>query len=147
MRTSICPTPASRHGTPFFALVLGLLLALPAAVTADPPAGKGKGKAHGKSPDFAPPGLVNKAIPPGHRRAPLEIIVVKPPPPLRVETMPARPHAGHLWVAGYWHWESDAYVWVPGAWIAPPEPKAVWVPPRFEQRSGVSVYISGFWRL
>ncbi len=147
MKTSIRPTSPSRHGTVLTALVLGLLLAVPAAVTADPPAGKGKGKAHGNSPDFTPPGLVNKGIPPGHRRAPVEFVVVKAPPPLRVETIPARPGAAHVWIGGYWHWESDAYLWVPGAWITPPEPKAVWIPPRVEQRSGVSVFISGFWRL
>ena len=136
------------------ALVAASLLApLATSVTANP--GKGKGK--GNSPDFVPPGLadkggvppghLDKSVPPGHRRAPVEVVVISAPPALRVERMLPRPSAAHVWVPGYWMWDSKAYVWTPGMWMAPPEPSAVWVAPRFEKRSGVSVFISGYWRL
>jgi hypothetical protein len=95
-----------------------------------------------------PPGLADKGgVPPGLRRAPVEIVVLKAPPPLRIEVTPPRPSVKHVWVPGYWAWESNAYVWLPGAWMAPPEPSAVWVAPRLEKRSGVNVFISGYWRL
>jgi hypothetical protein len=132
-----------------FTLFVGTALALTAAFT--PPAlaepGKGKGKGKGGSPDFVPPGQVGKDVPPGHRRAPIEVIVKKAPPALRIETIPARPSAKHIWVAGAWTWTNDAYAWTPGVWMLPPEPAAVWVAPRFETRSGVSVSISGYWKL
>ena len=119
------------------------VLALLPALAAKPGNGKGKGQ----SADFVPPGLADKHVPPGHRRAPVEVVVVKAPPPLRAEVAPPRPSSKHVWVAGYWVWESSAYVWVPGTWMAPPEPAAVWVAPRFETRGSVSVVISGYWRL
>lgn len=124
-----------------------LLLALPAVGAAKPDHAKGKGKAHDSGADFGPPGQADKAVPPGLRRAPVEVVVVKAPPPLRREKIPIRPGPHYVWVPGYWMWEAGAYVWLPGAWIAPPAPAAVWVPPRFEQRSGVSVIISGYWKL
>lgn len=125
-----------------------LLLALPAVGVAKPDHAKGKGKAHGAGADFVPPGLVEKGgVPPGLRRAPVEIVVTKVPPPVRIEKIPARPGPRHVWVPGYWIWDADAYIWLPGAWILPPEPAAVWVPPRFERRSGVSIFISGYWKL
>ena len=124
-------------------LVAGGLLAQPAF--AEP--GKGRGKGKGGSPDFVPPGQVGKDLPPGLRRAPVEVIVKKVPPALRVEVMPARPSVKHVWVSGHWMWANDAYMWTPGLWMLPPEPAAVWVAPRFENRSGVSVSISGYWKL
>lgn len=148
------PTASIAHFSYLSALVaLGLLITSANLASASP--GKGKGK--GNSPDFVPPGLadkggippghVDKSVPPGHRRAPLEVVVMSAPPALRAERMLPRPSATHVWVPGYWMWESSAYVWMPGAWMAPPEPAAVWVAPRFEKRSGVSVFISGYWRL
>lgn len=100
--------------------------------------GKGKEKGAGNSSDF---------IPPGHRRAPVEVIVLQAPPALRIEVISARPSATHVWVTGYWVWESSAYIWAPGVWVLPPEPAAVWVAPRYEERSGVHVSISGFWKI
>ncbi|MDO8544551.1 MAG: hypothetical protein Q7S40_29265 [Opitutaceae bacterium] len=109
---------------------------------AKPGKGKGNGGDHGKavgqSPDF---------IPPGHRRAPVEVVVTQAPPPLRVEVMSARPSATHVWIAGFWTWEASRYLWTPSVWTLPPEPAAVWVQPRYEPRTGINVYISGYWRL
>lgn len=148
-------TPSHSLGNHFnwqarLALVLGLMVGLAGSVPAKPDhaKGKGNGKAHGAGSDFVPPGLADKGgVPPGLRRAPVEIVVTKGPPPVRIEKIPARPGPQHIWVSGYWMWEADAYVWLPGAWILPPEPAAVWVPPRFERRSGVSIFISGYWKL
>ncbi len=111
--------------------------------------GNAKGNAKGQSPDFVPPGQVDKdkSVPPGQRRAPVEVVVTKAPPPVRVEVVAARPSPTHVWVTGYWLWEADTYMWAPGVWMLPPEPAAVWVAPRYEPRSSVSIYISGYWRL
>ena len=127
----------------FSVIVLNLSFAMAGTAVAKPGNGKGKGQ----SADFVPPGQVDKGVPPGHRRAPIEVVVVKLPPPLRVEVVSPRPSVKHVWVPGYWTWESNGYVWLPGAWMPPPEPAAVWVAPRLETRSGVSIYISGYWRL
>ncbi|MBT2324243.1 YXWGXW repeat-containing protein [Variovorax paradoxus] len=42
------------------------------------------------------------------------LIAVAPPAP-RFERMPA-PRVGHVWVAGHWQWERDAYGWRQGYW-------------------------------
>ena len=132
--------------TPCFVWATALLL--PCLALADPGNGKGKGKGRGNSPDFVPPGLVEKGgVPPGLRRAPVEIVVKQAPPKARVEVIAVRPGPAYVWVPGYWTWETSAYVWTPGVWVLPPEPAAVWVPPRYEPRSGVGVFISGYWCL
>jgi hypothetical protein len=123
--------------------VLNVSLALASTAIAKP----GNGKGRGQSPDFVPPGQVDKGVPPGHRRAPIEVVVLRSPPALRIEVVPPRPSVKHVWVSGFWSWETNAYVWLPGAWMPPPEPAAVWVAPRFETRGAVSVFISGFWRI
>lgn len=144
MKANVCPTsgaPSSALRLLACALLLGV--AVPVLVSGKPDKAKGKGA----SPDFVPPGHADKGVPPGHRRAPIEVIVKAPPPAVRIEVVPARPSPRHFWVAGFWSWEADGYVWVTGTWILPPEPAAVWVAPRFESRSGVSVFISGYWKL
>jgi hypothetical protein len=134
--------------TPRVIAITTALLLSSQMMVADPGNGKGKGKGKGNSPDFVPPGLVEKGgVPPGQRRAPVEIVVKQAPPTVRVEVVPARPSPKHIWVPGFWTWETTAYAWTPGIWMLPPEPAAVWVAPRFESRSGVSVFISGYWKL
>ena len=125
-------------------LFSGLALCLACAgLVAKPPEGKGKGKSDG----FVPPGRSAEFVPPGHRRAPVEFVVKSAPPARRVEVILARPSPKHVWVLGYWMWEADAYVWLPGVWMLPPEPAALWVEPRFVTRTGVSIFISGYWKL
>src|SRR5688500_14720050 len=93
------------------ALVAATLLApFAPPVSANPAKGQGKGN----SPDCAPPGVadkggvppghLDKSIPPGHRRAPVEIVVISAPPRLRAERMLPRPSATHVLVPGYWMW-------------------------------------------
>jgi hypothetical protein len=156
MNTPLPPRPTAALPLRRALVALGLLAALSATAKPGNGNGNGNGKARGQSPDFTPPGLVDKGgIPPGLAdksvpgpgRAPIEIPVLKAPPALRIETPPPRPSVKHVWVPGFWAWKSDDYAWAPGAWMMPPEPAAVWVPPRFEKRSTGNVFVSGFWRL
>src|SRR4051794_40905129 len=69
-----------------------------------------------------------------------------PPPPLRVETYGVAPGPGYVWTNGYWGWQRNNYVWVPGRWTRPPRARAVWVEPRWESRSGRYYFRPGHWR-
>jgi hypothetical protein len=48
--------------------------------------------------------------------------VLKAPPPLRVETPLPRPSAKHIWVPGFYAWQSDAYAWTPERGCCPRSP-------------------------
>jgi WXXGXW repeat (2 copies) len=43
-------------------------------------------------------------------------ITVAPPAPI-VETAPASPGAGYVWVPGYYRWNGSRYVWVHGHYV------------------------------
>lgn len=43
--------------------------------------------------------------------------VVEAPPAVVVDTVPAQPGPGYVWVGGYWQWDGARYVWVPGRWV------------------------------
>jgi len=59
--------------------------------------------------------------------------------------MPRRPSDEHIWVAGYWAWQSSQYVWVPGRWVIPPRAGATWVPPRWEREGTRYRFYDGYW--
>lgn len=70
---------------------------------------------------------------------------IGPPRPL-VERRVPRPGPGFVWTPGYHRWDGRAYVWVPGAWVRPPRPHAVWVAHHWVHRHGGWVMIEGHWR-
>jgi hypothetical protein len=72
-------------------------------------------------------------------------ITIAPPPP-RHEVIPASPHPGWVWQAGYHRWDGHAYVWVPGAYVEPPHAHARWVPGHWAHRGGEYVWVEGHWR-
>lgn len=39
-----------------------------------------------------------------------------PPPPVRVEVVPA-PREGYHWAPGYWRWEGHRHHWIEGRWV------------------------------
>ncbi len=51
---------------------------------------------------------------------------VGPPRPI-IERRPPPPQPGWAWRAGYHRWDGVRYVWVPGEYVAPPRPRAVWI--------------------
>jgi len=69
-----------------------------------------------------------------------------PPPPPPRGAMVMRPHAGPVWVPGYYRWTGHRQRWVPGRWVRPPRPGMVWVPGYRAHRPGGYVWIEGYWR-
>ena len=58
------------------------------------------------------------------------------PPTVVIEHPGPVPHAGWVWVGGYWRWNGHRYVWMPGYWVRPPHPHALWVPPHWDPAPG-----------
>ncbi len=76
-------------------------------------------------------------------------VVVRIGPPARVvERRPPLPreHRDWVWRNGYHRWDGAHYVWVPGEYVAPPHPHAVWVDGRWVHRGGGWVWTEGRWR-
>jgi len=46
------------------------------------------------------------------------VVVPYPPPPAKVEEVPAQPDARCVWTDGYWDF-SDRWEWQPGEWVVP----------------------------
>jgi hypothetical protein len=66
------------------------------------------------------------------------------PPAAVVETVPASPGAGYVWVGGYYRWNGAHYVWVPGHYVAH---AGAWVPGHWRHVAGSGWYwIPGHWR-
>ncbi len=70
------------------------------------------------------------------------------PPHPRHEVVVVAPHVGMVWQPGYHRWDvaTNAYIWVPGVWVDPPHPHAVWVAPRYRHRGDHWEFHEGHWR-
>jgi len=69
------------------------------------------------------------------------------PPRAVVERRVVSPGPGYVWVPGYYRWERNAYLWVPGVWTRPPRPRAAWVPGHWAQDHRHGWYfVEGHWR-
>jgi WXXGXW repeat (2 copies) len=60
--------------------------------------------------------LAAAAIVAGPAFAQVNVFIGTPPPPPRVEVVPA-PRAGHVWAPGFWRWDNGRHVWANGHWI------------------------------
>jgi len=66
---------------------------------------------------------------PAQAQIDLDVVIGRPPPPERVEVIPAPPRpAGFVWDKGHWRWDGATHVWVPGHYIRLPHPGAVRIP-------------------
>jgi hypothetical protein len=68
------------------------------------------------------------------------------PPAPRVERRPPPPSPRHVWVDGFYLWDSRNYVWAPGYWAQPPRSHTHWVPGHWAHRSKGYYWIEGHWR-
>lgn len=69
---------------------------------------------------------------------------VGPPPPPR-EVIPPPVHPGWAWQPGYHRWDGARYVWVPGAYVAPPRAGGRWVPGHWRNSPRGYVWVDGHW--
>ncbi len=74
------------------------------------------------------------------------VSVATPPPPARVELVPARPNALAVWVDGEWTWRRALWAWMPGRWVEPAAGSTFspWVFVRGSD--GALWYAPGVWR-
>ena len=76
------------------------------------------------------------------------IIVDFPPPPARVEVVPADPGPPCVWVDGQWNYVARRWRWRDGDWVQPAEgcyyapPRMVWVP---QMKTDTLYYLEGRW--
>jgi hypothetical protein len=76
------------------------------------------------------------------------ILVPYPPPPARVEVIPAPPAnvKGAVWIDGEWLWKGSRWVWQGGQWQAP-YPDGYYAPPAtLRLADGSLVYFAGAWK-
>jgi hypothetical protein len=67
------------------------------------------------------------------------------PPPDRVEMIVGAPGGEFVWMRGYWRWERNDYVWVPGRWVRPERGYHKWVPGHWKQSRHHWYWIEGHW--
>jgi hypothetical protein len=69
-----------------------------------------------------------------------------PPPPARVEAVPARPAEGAVWIDGEWVWRRARWAWLAGRWVQAPQ-GAAFSPWAFVRGAdGRLWYAPGTWR-
>ncbi|MDB4945138.1 MAG: hypothetical protein JWP97_4672 [Labilithrix sp.] len=74
------------------------------------------------------------------------IVAEFPPPPGRVEMIPARPKDTAVWLDGEWTWEGGRWMWKQGRWVEPP-PGAVYSPWTGTRNPLGTYYVApGTWR-
>jgi hypothetical protein len=72
--------------------------------------------------------------------------VGSPPPPGRIEAIPAPPWSSAVWIDGEWAWRRNRWAWKPGAWVEPP-PKTRFSPWIFERSPDGRLWVApGTWR-
>lgn len=91
-------------------------------------------------------GLLGTALAAATPPAEAQVYVrVGPPRPI-YERRPPPPQPGYVWRAGYHRWDGARYVWMPGEYIAPPRPRAFWVPGRWQRGPRGYYWREGYWR-
>jgi hypothetical protein len=84
--------------------------------------------------------------PPGTHPTSALTEVKYPPPAARVETLPAQPKDGTVWVDGQWVWRARRWVWEPGGWVMPPPGARYARSVSVRRGDGTLWFAAGLWR-
>jgi hypothetical protein len=68
-----------------------------------------------------------------------------PPGPL-VENVGVSPKEGVVWRNGFWRWNGNDFVWVPGEWVTAPSGSLGWVPGHWVKTRKGWFFVEGHWR-
>jgi hypothetical protein len=74
------------------------------------------------------------------------VLVPYPPPPARVEVLPAKPHDEAVWLDGEWNWDGRRWIWKLGRWVIPPADAAFSPWTSVRNRTGMLYFATGVWR-
>lgn len=90
--------------------------------------------------------VVATACGPGFAPAGVDVVVRRPPPE-RVEVFGTAPGSGFVWIRGHYAWQGGDYVWVAGRWEAPPQRQyRQWVAGHWAHTRGGWYWVEGHWR-
>ncbi len=89
--------------------------------------------------------LVLAALMPALSEAGVRVYVRIRPPAHRVMVAPRAPFASAVWVAGRWHWNGRAHVWVDGYHVKPRK-GYVYVPGAWRHARSGWYWVDGHWR-
>lgn len=82
--------------------------------------------------------------PPRGAHPPNDAVAVPfPPPPAKVEEIPARPASACVWVDGYWEF-TDRWEWQAGEWVRP-QPHCRLAPMELRREAGVLLHARPRW--
>ncbi len=70
-----------------------------------------------------------------------------PPPPIPTYDQPPVADPNDIWQPGFWQWGTSGYYWVPGTWVAPPQPGYLWTPGYWQARNNGFAWSAGFWAI
>jgi hypothetical protein len=74
------------------------------------------------------------------------VLVVRRPPPDRVEVIGVAPGPGHLWIGGHWRWVGSDFDWVPGRWTPMERGFRHWAPGHWAHSRRGWFWAEGRWR-
>ena len=97
---------------------------------------------------IALPALGQIPVPPPPPLPNLEVrVVAAEPPPTRREVIlyDQRPGRDYVWINGFYDWEGDGWVWVPGRWVVRPALRVSWVRARYIRGEGGWRYEPAHW--
>ena len=74
----------------------------------------------------------------------VDIAPVEPPPAAEDPPADLDPRT-QVWRSGYWSYQSQRFVWVPGDVVTRPAPTAIWRADHWEKRTYGWVFVHGYW--
>jgi hypothetical protein len=90
--------------------------------------------------------LAAAACGPGYGPAGVSVVVRRPPPE-RVEVVGTAPGSGYVWIRGHYAWQANDYVWVAGRWDRPPQASyRRWESGHWAHARGGWYWVEGRWR-
>ncbi|CAN5923931.1 hypothetical protein BH11MYX4_BH11MYX4_17900 [soil metagenome] len=69
-----------------------------------------------------------------------------PPPPARVEHVPASPRSDAVWIDGEWTWQGSRWAWKTGRWVAAPASASFSPWTAVRGKTGTYYVAEGKWR-
>ncbi len=69
------------------------------------------------------------------------------PPPIPSYAQPDDEVPNDVWQPGYWAWGPYGYYWVPGTWVAAPQPGYLWTPGYWSAENASYGWHPGFWAI